>query len=635
MSKAERIIELENLIRHHNDLYWNGRITEISDIEYDLLVEELRTLDPNNKLLETIGCPVLTENEKLIKHSKPMLSLGKVYSKEDLLKWIKKISRSSEEEFIIQPKYDGMSGLLENGTLSSRGDGVNGQDYTDKLKIIEFDSDHDIDVENETLLGEILIRNDYFKNIFTKVKSKSGIPFKNQRNGIAGILGTDDVDFYYNQGARITFVDYNKYSWSTTCENFIKDWESIVNTIRTTTNYPLDGIVIKLADAEYSDHLGYTTHHPRGQIAYKFTNQMATSKLIGIEWGMGKKQISAIGIIKPVDISGITIKRVKLQLTKPKSSSVETCLIDGSLQIGDNVVVERAGDIIPHIVSSTPGEHREPVILNECPFCHGPINVNETSVECANPEGECIEQRVQNIYCAINTLGFKNIGESYIKLIINDGFLKVKNIADLLSLKPEQMTLKEYGTKRKEIFFKEIEKAKNTATKDQVLAAINLDNIGKTVAKLLVNNFNWAKLIEGLVTDEELKAIPGIGPSIIEVYHQFNPDADGIPSELTKLMRRLTPMFKFKDLVEEKQKIGLGENSTKTICFTGKMEHKRSEMEEIAKKYGLTPVDHVDKNLNILVCADPNSGSSKMQKAIKFGIKVISEKDFLEKRFTI
>ena len=616
-----RIQELENQIRHHNDLYWNGKELEISDIEYDALCRELEELDPENELIQNFGRKNVSSNEKLIKHSRKMLSLGKIYSKEDLLKWVKKVSRTNQEEFLIQPKYDGMSGLLENGTLSSRGDGEYGQDYTDKLKLIEFDTDKKIDPSRDSLLGEIIIRNSYFKSIFGEVKSKSGIPFKNQRNGIAGILGTDDVDFYYNQGAKITFVDYDKSSWETNCFHFAEAWDLVVDHILKNTDYPLDGIVIKLKDKEYSESLGYTTHHPRGQVAFKFSNQTAVSKLIGVEWGMGKQQISAVGLIEPVDISGITIKRVKLQLTKPKSSAVETCLIDGSLQIGDTVVVERAGDIIPHIISSKPGEHRERVYIDKCPFCGSDTFINETNVQCGALNGRCIETEIQELYCSIVTLGFKNVGEAYIRTIVNDPNLKVRYIADLFELKPEDLKLKEYGTRKKEIFFEEIEKAKNNATKDMVLASMNIPNVGKTVSKLLVENFDWNDLIEGLIGKYHLEKIDGIGNVIADSFSEYVYKG----SLFSENLIRMTKMFKFEEKKSE-QKTSNG----MTICFTGKMENKRSVMEQIAKDHGFIPMDHVDKNLSILVCANPNSGSGKLQKAAKYGTRIISEKDFME-----
>ena len=620
MSNSKRIQELENQIKHHNDLYWNQKELEISDIEYDKLVRELEELDPENDLIKSFGSKDVSSDEKLIKHSKPMLSLAKIYGKEELVKWVKKVSRTSKEQFLIQPKYDGMSGLLENGTLSSRGDGIYGQDYTEKLKLIEFDSVNPVDIKNDTLLGEIIIRNSDFKNIYSKIRSKAGIPFKNQRNGIAGILGTDDVDFYYNQGAKITFVDYNSRSWYVTCKDFDKEWDSIVKSIQEYVDYPLDGIVIKLDDSEYAESLGYTTHHPRGQVAFKFTNQKATSKLIGIEWGMGKKQISAIGLIEPVEISGTTIKRVKLQLTKPKSTSVETCLIDGSLQIGDDIVVERAGDIIPHILSSTPGENRQLVKIDSCPFCGGKIKITDSSISCMN--SNCIEQRIQELYCSIVTLGFKNVGEAYIRSIVNDTSLDVRHISDLFELTPNDLKLQEYGTRKKEIFFEEVAKAKAKATKEQFLASLNFDNVGSTVSKIIVENFKWNDIINNTIDYSKLSNLEGIGPIIYK----------SIESNFKKnnsLMVKYNQSFNFQDEVENFK----SENSNgETICFTGKMTYKRSEMEAIAKELGYVPMDHVDKKLSILVCADPNSGSSKLEKAKKNGTKIISESEFLSWR---
>src|SRR5574344_1622521 len=136
------IAELENLIRRANDLYWNGKNLELSDPEYDQLVNELKTLDPQNPLVTEIASANLNP-EKLITHKKIMLSLDKVYSYNELKAWIDKVSRSEQEKFLIQPKYDGMSGKLEDGKLSSRGDGIHGQDYTDKLPLIQFDTNRE------------------------------------------------------------------------------------------------------------------------------------------------------------------------------------------------------------------------------------------------------------------------------------------------------------------------------------------------------------------------------------------------------------------------------------------------------------------------------------------------------------
>ena len=241
-----RIKELEAQIKKHNHLYWVENNPEISDIEYDNLVRELEALDPENPILQELGSEELASSEKKIVHEHQMLSLGKIYSKEELVKWVKKLSRTPGEAFLIQPKYDGISGKFEKGILSSRGDGKIGIDYSDKIPLIEIESDEILPPPQEIqfLLGEIVITNHNFNTLYNGIKSKAGTKFKNQRNAVAGIMGTDDTDFYKKQNAVLTFVDYNKNSWFTTCENFENEWDEILNVIQDTSNYPLDGIVI-------------------------------------------------------------------------------------------------------------------------------------------------------------------------------------------------------------------------------------------------------------------------------------------------------------------------------------------------------------------------------------------------------
>ena len=166
------------------------------------------------------------------------------------------------------------------------------------------------------------------------------------------------------------------------------------------------------------------------------------------------------------------------------------------------------------------------------------------------------------------------------------------------------------------------EKVKYNTDKATVLASVNLYNIGKTVSKLLVNNFDWNDLINGKITYAQLSTIQGIGPVIINQLVNCLGYENGQEKYYTNILNKMTKICHFKE-------DAIVNANAQTICFTGKMEHKRSEMEEIAKKKGYIPIDHVDKTLNILVCADPNSGSSKLQKATKLGIKIISEKEFM------
>lgn len=609
-----RIKELEAQIKKHNHLYWVENNPEISDIEYDNLVRELEALDPDNPILQEIGSEELASSEKKIVHEHQMLSLGKIYSKEELVKWVKKLSRTPGEAFLIQPKYDGISGKFEKGILSSRGDGKIGIDYSDKIPLIEIESDEILPPPQEIqfLLGEIVITNHNFNTLYNGIKSKAGTKFKNQRNAVAGIMGTDDTDFYKKQNAVLTFVDYNKNSWWTTCENFEKEWDEILNVIQDTSNYPLDGIVIKLADKVYSESLGNTAHHPRGQVAFKFTNNSAPSKLLDVEFSMGKEQIAAIGIIEPVDMNGVTIKRVKLQLTEPVNSDVNSYILDGSLQVGDNVIVERAGDIIPHIVSSSPGESRKKIYLNTCPFCGGDLKISKTSVQCTNKN--CKEKIIQRLYCSIVTLGFKGVGEAYIRSLVSE--LKISKLSQIFQLRLEDLKSKCFGSKMKELFINERDKS-TKANLETFLASLNIPSLGRNVSKLLVKNFSKDDILNLKFTYNDLIKIHGIGEiSAREVI-------DGMKENLDEI-KLITKHFTFEgeEKIENLQSAG-------TICFTGKMENKRSVMEELAKSIGFAPVDAVTKDLTVLVCADPNSGSSKLQKAKKNGTKIISEQEFM------
>jgi DNA ligase (NAD+) len=610
MSNSKRIEELVNLINYHNDLYWKENKPEISDIEFDNLIRELESLDPENVILNSFGSIDSSSNQKKIVHKHQMLSLGKVYSKEELLKWMKKIARNSSEKFLIQPKYDGISGKIEDGILSSRGDGKIGIDYSDKLPLIKFESKN---VNNKFLLGEIVITDSDFEETFQNVKTKSGTPFKNQRNAVAGIMGTDDTDFYLSQNAKLTFVDYDLNSFECTIKDVEQKWEDYTQKILS-LGYPLDGIVIKLFDKEYSVSLGNTTHHPRGQIAFKFTNISATSKLIDVEFSMGKEQLAAVGIIEPVEMSGVTVKRVKLQMTKPVSSSVNSCLVDGSLQIGDTVIVERAGDIIPHIVSSSPGANRKRVEIDLCPFCGEKLVTFDTSVQCLNPD--CQEKIIQKLYFSLVTLGFKNVGEAYVRKLVST--LNISKLSQIFQLEVADLKDAIFGDKIKMTFFSELEKARN-ASPENFLVALNIDSLGKNAAKLLLKHFDFEDIITGNISSSKLLNIHGIG------HITANDIANNLKkSEVLEEIAKLAKLFNFICKEESKNSATLG-----TICFTGKMTYKRSEMEAIAKELGFEPVDAAGKDLTILVCADPNSGSSKLQKARKNGTKILGEAEFL------
>ena len=609
---AARIAELSDAIRRANDLYWNRNAPEISDPEYDRLVEELKRLDPQNPLVTQIA-PVEIKGPK-VTHSRPMLSLDKAYSLEEILKWVNKYARSPQEKLYVQPKFDGISGLLENGILSSRGDGVTGEDYTAKLPIIRFVTDKAVDVKTTELLGEIVIGNEAFQTVYRKVLGKSGQPLKNQRNGVAGIIGTDDVEFYRRQGAYLEFVDYDYIRFEVAAGEIARDWEKLKEKIVTTVPYPMDGIVLKLADAQYARSLGATDHHPRGAIAYKFSNRSKKTTLKGIEWSMGKRQLSAVGLLEPVELGGVTISRVKLPLTMPVVGETSKCLLDGSLGVGDLVTIERAGDVIPHLIDAEHTSASESVRLEHCPFCGGELAVGETAVECLNPD--CSEKQVQTLYASIVSLGFLGIAEAFVRKLHE--YNHIETLGQLVNLQPGDLDKKIYGDKMTDLFFRELEKA-HKAPFPAFLAALNIPMVGGNVAGLLAANCDAEELLAGQIPAGKLQAIKGIGEvvaqKIVEKIHNL------LESGEMALLRRAYPTFAATTPPPP---------SGETICFTGAMSRPRGELQKLAAEHGFQPVDSVTRNTRILVCADPSSGSSKLKNAAKLGVRIISEQEFWE-----
>ena len=346
----ERIHELEKLLEHHNSAYWSGS-PEISDTEYDKLVEELRTLDPSSSFCDFLGTPIVRSSGK-VNHDKPMLSLDKAYSIDGFNAWVSRSCRSDNERIYIMPKYDGISADWHNGILSTRGDGHVGENISDKVSLIMLLRIEESTGEwygqpisecKEDVRGEIVMLDSDFEFIKDK--------FKNSRNAVAGALGAIySVEWAMtmrSMGFRMVLIPHNEYKILATAKQFIEHKDEILDACKKSISVPMDGVVITIADKEYGEALGATAHHPRHSIAYKFANEEATSKLIGVEWSVGLNKVTPVAILDPVELAGVTVSRASLHNLK--------YIQDMDLQIGDIVTVERAGSVIPNVISRTPG----------------------------------------------------------------------------------------------------------------------------------------------------------------------------------------------------------------------------------------------------------------------------------------
>ena len=594
--------ELVKLINYHNELYWKKAAPEISDVEYDELMRELEALQPDHPLLTAVHGQAVAALGK-VKHREPMLSLDKAYSLEKVLEWADKFVRSADEILLVQPKYDGISARWENGLLVTRGDGSEGEDISDKVPLIELES---IDYtgslrRNENIRGEIVIRDDDFRDLYSRIKRKNGGVYKNSRNAVAGIMSLKEIDDIQAQGAKLTLVDYRKISYACSRRDLPEYFAEYLEKIEKLP-YPTDGVVIRIADEEYAASLGNTAHHPRGAIAFKFTNIRRQSVLRKVVWSFGKNCLTPVAEIDPVEIGGVTITHATLHNLQN--------VIDRDLQINDIIEVERAGDVIPYIVNSLPGENRRSVIIRQCPCCNSDLEQRGPELCCVNKE--CFEVRLQNLLAAVKNIGIERLGEPTLRKMMQT--LKVKTLRDIFELKViDIMRLECFKAKSAENLYNEIAKARNV-TDYQVLAALNIPHVGLNVAKVILKNLPLSEL--RTANEETLSAIPGVGPERAKAIRQELVDQADFIDELLEAV-----------ILSESR--NSEDENLPTICFTGKMPEKRSYYEELAKSKGFQAVDTVTKELSLLVAADITGSSSKLVKAAKLGVKVMALEEFM------
>ncbi len=593
----EQLVQQINL---HNSLYWEKGTPQISDIEYDSLIRQLFEINPKHSLIHKIYTPTISSSNK-IKHLKPMLSLDKAYSIEAVIKWAEKHIRTEDELLLIQPKYDGISANYANGVLTTRGDGEFGEDVTDKLPLIELESEGYTGILNRDVRGEIIIRDDDFKTKYNTITRKNGQLYKNSRNAVAGIIGLKTINLMLEQNAKVTLIDYDYISYTVKFANLAEKWDAISAEIETLP-YPMDGIVIKLKDTQYKNSLGNTAHHPRGEIAYKFSGVRKTTKLVNVEWSFGKNCLTPVAELEPIELGGVTIKHATLHNLQN--------IKDKDIYVGDTVTVERAGDVIPYIINSIPGKDRKNIIITLCPSCGNTLQEKGPELCCFNDN--CFERVLQRLMASIKSIGIERLGEPNIRKMMKD--LSVKNLKDIFDLSFDDiMSLEGYKSKSANNLYGEIQKRRKMSD-FQLLASLNINGVGANVAKVILEQYSISELRD--LSVEELSEINGIGPE----------RAKAIVQELISQSELLDNLLNSIDLIISKN----NQSNQKTICFTGKMPEKRSFYENIANENNYEAVGKVTQNLDILVAVDINGNSSKITKAKKANITVMSLDSWLE-----
>ena len=590
--------DLVSKIIYNRDRYWIHNDPDISDEEYDLLIEQLKTINPNHTLLTNIEYNALISEDKKIRHPIPMLSLDKVFSFTSIKDWMRKIARNTEEEFIISPKYDGISAkyYINQNILASRGDGEFGEDLSNKFPLLEIESEN----KNKNISGEIIIRHDRFNSC--TLKRKDGKGYATPRNLAAGIMNLKDVTDLIGK-IKLTFIDHKKITTSVKYKDFNEDfWERIVNKIEQLKElYPLDGIVIELSDSEYSDSLGITAHHPRGKIAFKFENIFAYSPLENVTFQIGKHKLTPVAHIKPIKLNGVTIKRVTLHNAK--------MLIDNDLHIGDQLKIIRSGDVIPYVAGIEKGENRTKININSCPYCNSPLNYIEPELYCTNKE--CSGISAKQLYESVRSLGIDGIGQTTVEKFID--YLSVKNILDILTLEKEDIeNLPDFGETSASNIIESINKVVKSVEDYKVLAALNIKNIGITLSKQILSNYTLSELMS--LSTYELEQIPGLGVVRTDDIVRELANSESLLADLMELLT----IKNTKDHI--KPKLG-------NICFSGTFPKPKEVYKNLALEANYNVTESVTKDLTYLVSA--GAATSKVTKAKQYRIPVLKIEEFL------
>jgi DNA ligase (NAD+) len=660
---AERIAWLRAEIERHNRLYYVEARPEISDREYDLLVQELAQLEERSPESPTqrVGERPSEGFEQVI-HEVPMLSISNAYSHGELRDFDARVKRflgvTGDIEYVVELKIDGVAVTLmyEHGELAyaaTRGDGVRGEIITANVLTIR-DVPRRIHARGESIprrlevRGEVYMEKADFERVNAEIVASGGEGFANPRNLTAGTLKLLDPSlaarrplrmFHYALGvceatppdthaevlqwlARLGFRVNEHWCLCHSIEEVIEKtvyWE----TEREKLPYGTDGLVVKVNRRDWWERLGTTAKSPRYMVAYKFSAEQAVTRLLDIQCQVGRTGVvTPVAILEPVFLAGSTISRATLH------NADEIKRLDA--RIGDQVVIEKAGDIIPKVVrvltSLRTGKERPFVFPKTCPVCGAPLvrSEYEVAIRCVN--ASCPGQLRERIlhYASRDAMDIEGLGEVLVNQLVERQL--VKDLADLYHLTVEQLSqLERMGKKSAENVVREIEQSKERPLHN-FLFGLGIRYVGAATAKLLCEHFPDLAAIRH-ASKEELARIEGIGDVVAESVYQFFRS----PQNLRLLERLYQARVKAENVLwQRKDKAGATEGplAGKTFVLTGTLASMtRDEARRHIERLGGKVTDSVSSKTSYLVVgAEPGS---KLQKAQQLGVPILNEEEFL------
>lgn len=651
----EEVEKLRKELEYHNYRYYVLAQPVISDEEYDKLMKRLIELEEKypelkspDSLTQRVGGQLL-EGFESVEHSEPMLSLDNTYNEAEILNFDERVKKLvGQVEYVAELKIDGVSIALryEDGILKraiTRGDGVKGDDVTANVKTIKSIPLRLPEPLTIEVRGEIFMPVQYFEQ-FNQQREEEGLPaFANPRNATAGTLHLLDPSevsqrkldsfIYYvvkpqlygikTQWEALKFLEslhFKVNPHSRLCGNVhdvIKYWQEWTEK-RRELEYWIDGVVVKVNDFEKQNELGWTAKSPRWAIAFKFPAQQVKTKILNIVYQVGRTGvITPVAEFEPVELEGTIVKRASLHNFD--------YIQENDIRIGDYVFIEKAGGIIPQIsyVITDLRTGNESVVNppDRCPVCGGEVGKESgeyVAYKCLNPHCPAKLKRHLEVFVSRQALDIQGLGPKIISKIVDAGL--VKDIADIFYLTIFDLSqISGLGPKMISNILSEIDKAKQVPL-ERLLVGLGIPNIGEKTAKVLAKKFKIMDTLSN-ATVEELLEIEGIGEDIAQSIVNYFKDP------------------KTKEIIQKLKKAGVNMETSETqaqnildgltFCITGTLKaFSREEAKKFVESLGGHFTDNLTKKTDYLVVGE-NPGS-KLEKANKYGVKILTEEEFLK-----
>lgn len=648
----KKIEELRKTLRYHSDRYYNDDAPEIEDYEYDMMMRELKELEEKYPEYDAPDSPtkkvggVADNSFESVTHSVRMESLQDAFSKDELREFSNRVEDTvSNVNYVVEPKIDGLSVSLEyrDGVFlrgSTRGNGDVGEDVSGNLRVI-----HNIPLKLNKSIPYIEVRGEVYmpKKSFERVVDRQIIngekPFKNPRNAAAGSLRQKDssvaasrgLDIFVFNIQQIEGVELNSHKESL---DFIKELgfntiptykkvDNIEDAIaeidrigeaRGSLEYDIDGAVIKVDDFSQRDILGSTAKYPKWAIAFKYPPEEKQTKLLGIEIAVGRTGVlTPTAILESVHLAGTTVSRATLHN--------QDFINEKGIAIGDVVTVRKAGDIIPEVLCVN--EHNSNSVFkfpDVCPSCGEKVyrDEDEAAIRCINPE--CPAQLLRNLihFCSRDAMDIEGLGPAIIETFVNEGM--IAKTYDIYNLDFNKiLSLEGFKETSANNIINSVNNSKNNDL-SKLIFALGIRHIGAKAGKLLADYFKDIDLVMNASVDDILQ-IDGFGKIMAEsVVEFFSSDST---KELIAKLKEAGVNMKSTNVVEDTRFSGM------TFVLTGTLPTlKRAEASKIIESFGGKTSSSVSKKTTYVLAGE--EAGSKLDKANKLGVQVISEEEFKE-----